>query len=318
MRLNDKNSHRLIDVPILQADRLRDPYFAQALEQGAFDPFPDGTHAVDVKQERGALAINSGITETELSGGALTSFDSALPEHIQDALQLGMHNDNTAMKAFLAIFDKRLMHLDIGVLRAGVLVATQDAHGIQAASILDRLLRMVRADTADKRNLKLLFPLLSRVRSLSGLRDAVSWFTNRDVRVSVNFNTSHPIDQDSRTYLSTCLGGNAGLGKGTLLGNFGRTPMGRISIYIACTDIQDIKELESDEGWPNDLTEMISHVLRDPVPVTIYADVMRHMVSAPVLSSQKEHACMLGSYNILQPERSLNQRASIKLTEISI
>ena len=317
MRLREQASRRLIDVPLLQAARLSDRTFTRALQQGAFDPFPDGTHALGETQSRGALAGNSGITEAELSGGALSGFDSGLPEHIQEALQLGLHNDDDSLKAFFAIFDRRLMELDIRARRAGILVATRDAQSRNAASILDRMLRMVTKETADKRYMNLLFPLLTRVRSLGGLRDAVSWLTQRETRVSVNFNAVHPIDTDSRTFLSGQPSGNAGLGQGTLLGRFGRTPMGRISINISCSDRRDLDYLTHDTVWLTELKKMITLFLRDPVPVTIYADVMRHMLSAPILSSQKSSADRLGAYNLLQPERAPDQHATIKLSEIS-
>lgn len=317
MRLKEKQSQRLIDVPLLQAARLNDPYFTRALQRGAFDPFPDGTHALGDAQTRGALAGNSGITEAELSGGALTGFDGGLPEHIQEALQLGLHSDDDSLKTFLAIFDRRFMELDIRARRAGMLVATRDAQSRNSASILDRMLRMVTKETADKRYMNLLFPLLTRVRSLGGLRDVVSWLTGREARVSVNFNAVHPIDIDSRTFLSSRPGSNAGLGQGTLLGRFGRTPMGRISINISCSDRRDLDHLAHDTVWLTELKKVITLFLRDPVPVTIYADVMRHMLSAPVLSAQKARADRLGAYNLLQPERAPNQRATIKLSEIS-
>jgi predicted component of type VI protein secretion system len=318
MRLTEKRSQRLIDIQPVQADRLKDPYFAQALERGAFDPFPDGTQALGPVQNRGALARNSGITETEIPGGALSGFDGGLPEHIQEALQFNLHNDDDSLKAFLAIFDRRLMQLDLRVRRAGALVATQDADGQDAPSILDRMLRMVNKNTDDTRYFQLLLPFLSRVRSLNGLRDAVSWLTQRDVRVSVNFDATHPIDVDSRTYLSARKSGNAGLGQGTLLGRLGRTPMGRISIYVACTDRQDLDRIAADSAWLAELKKVITLFLRDPVPVTIYADVMRHMLSAPILSSNKGRADRLGAYNIFQPERAPNQRATIKLSEVSM
>ncbi|WP_293450660.1 type VI secretion system baseplate subunit TssG [Planktotalea sp.] len=318
MRLADKSSRRLVDVEVLQADRLQDRSYKSALARGAFDPFPDGTHTAGPDHNSGALAKNSGITEFGLSGGALSGFDGALPEHIQEALQRGLHENDESLKDFLAIFDRRLMQLDIRARKASVLVATQDDGAKEDANVIDRLMRMVTKVKDDQRYLKLLFPLLSRIRSLDGLRDVVSWLTDRDVKVSVNFDTVHSIDASSRTTLSAKPSGNAGLGHGTLLGRFGRAPLGRIAISIACTDRQDLDRLASSSDWSNELKQVITHFLRDPVPVTIYADVMRHMLNAPRLSAKKQIGDRLGAYNLLNPERAPNQRASIKLTEISI
>ena len=318
MRLTDRSSRRLVDFQVVQAERLQDRSFKSAIERAAFDPFPDGTHTTGADQSSGALAKNSGITELGLSGGALSGFDGALPEHIQEALQRSLHKDDESLKDFLAIFDRRLMQLDIRARKASVLVATQDAEGKDSVNIIDRLLRMVTKAKDDQRYLKLLFPLLSQVRSLDGLRDMVSWLTDRDVSVSVNFDTVHSIDAASRTTLSAKPSTNAGLGRGTLLGRFGRAPLGRIAISIACYDRQDLDKLASSSDWLTELKQVITYFLRDPVPVTIYADVMRHILNAPRLSAKKQIGDRLGAYNLLNPERAPNQRATIKLTEISI
>lgn len=317
MRIKDQTARVLIDLPILQAARLQDAHFTAALQRAAFDPFPDGTAATGSLALRGALAQNSGITETQLCGGALTGFDGALPDHIQEALQRGLHNDDDGLKTFLGLFDRRFMALEIRAQRAAVLVASQDAAGQKAASILDRILRMVKQDGRDTRYLKLLFPLLSRVRSLHGLRDLVSWWTQRDARVSANFETLRPIDADSQTRLSARANTAAGLGQGALLGRFGRTPMGRISVWIKCHSRADLDEMVADTGAIKELGSVVAQYLRDPVPVCIYADVPQNILSAPCLSARKTNADRLGAYNILQPQRAADARAAIKLTELT-
>lgn len=318
MRLADKSAHRLVDIEILQADRLQEPHFKNAVQLGKFDPFPDGTYASGPEQNRGALAKNSGIIEFGLPCAAISGFDGALPEHIQEALQRSLHNEDEGLKDFLAIFDRRLLQLDLRVRRASVLVATQDTKGRETTSIIDRLLRIITKVTDDQRYLKLLFPLLSQIRSLDALRDAVGWLSERDVKVLVNFDSIHPIDVSSRTFLSGKASSNAGLGYGTIIGRFGRTPMGRIAILIECKDRHDLDNLAADADWLAKLKKVITHFLRDPVPVTIYADVMRHMLNAPQLTAKRGIGDRLGAYNLLNPGRASDQRATIKLTEISI
>jgi len=317
MRIKDQTARVLIDLPILQAARLQDAHFNNALRRGAFDPFPDGTAATGSLALRGALAQNSGITETELCGGALTGFDGALPDHIQEALRSELHDDDDGLKTFLSLFDKRLMELEIRARRAAVLVATEDAKGREAASFLDRILRMVKQDGRDTRYLKLLFPLLSRVRSLQGLRDLICWWTEREACVCASFDTMHAIDGDSRTRLCSRSIGAAGLGQGALLGRFGRTPMGRISVSIMCDSRADLNRMVADTTALKELRSVVAQYLRDPVPVSIYADVQRNMLSAPRLSAHKSKADRIGAYNILQPHTAPTARAAIKLTEIT-
>ena len=190
MRIKDKTARVLIDLPLVQAARLDVPHYTRALQEGAFDPYPDGT------QSGGVLAQNSGITSTALAGAPLTSFDSALPDHIQFAMLSAVHGDDTGLRDFLALFDRRLLALEVRARRASVLVATQDERGRTAASILSRLLRMLKRGPEETRYLKLLMPLLSRTRSLEGLREMLGWWTGSTVSVSARFDTLRCIEPD--------------------------------------------------------------------------------------------------------------------------
>ena len=317
MRITDQTARILIDMPLLQAARLEEPHFRRALAAGAFDPFPDGSQAVGDMSRRGALAGNSGITATELSGSALTGFDGALPDHIQEALQRGLHNDDAGLKDFLAIFDRRLMALDIRAREAAVLVATQDARGHEAADLLSRLMRMVRRVPGDTRYLKLLFPLLSGARTLAGLRDMLGWWTGRKVAVSARFETLRPIDRASLTKLSARAGQSAALGQGAFVGRFGRTPMGHISVRMTCDDRTDLDALIADTDALEELRSVTAQYLRDPVPVTFYATIARNCLRPPCLSVRRDRADRLGAYNLLQPERAPEAPADIKVAELS-
>ncbi|MEM9549670.1 MAG: type VI secretion system baseplate subunit TssG [Pseudomonadota bacterium] len=317
MRIADETARVLIDLPLLQAARLQEPHFQRTMERGDFDPFPDGSHATGDIQRRGAIATNSGIAETQLAGAPLTSFDGALPDHIQEALQSGLHNDDKGLQDFLAIFDRRLMALEIRARQAAVLVATQDATGRQAASILSRLLQLVKRAPDDTRHLELLFPLLSRTRTLEGVRDMLHWWTGRDVDVTAQFDTYRRIDRDSLTPLSARPGRAAALGRGALLGRFGRTPMGHVSVKISCRDRADLDALIADTPALDDLRSVTGQYLRDPVPVTFYATIARKNLRPPCLSARRDRADRLGAYNLLQPAHVPEACADIKITQLS-
>ncbi|TQF00100.1 MAG: type VI secretion system baseplate subunit TssG [Spiribacter salinus] len=310
MRIKDKTARVLIDLPLVQAERLNVPDYTRALQEGAFDPYPDGTHS------GGALAQNSGITTTELAEAPLTSFDSALPDHIQFAMLSALHGDDTGLRDFLAIFDRRLLALEVRARRASMLVATQDDRGRAVASILSRLLRMVKRSPEDTRYLKLLMPLLSRTRSLEGLREMLGWWTGSTVSVSAKFDTLRPIDSDSLSVLTACRHSAVALGRGALLGRFGRTPMGHISVRISCANRAELNALIGDTQGLAELRSVTGQYLRDPVPVSFYATITRRCLEPPRLSARPERADRLGAYNLLRPEHRPNARASIKLTEI--
>lgn len=311
MRMSARKDHKLVDLPLIQAVRLRDPDVLRALSEGAFDPFPDGSTWIDDSVQ----SKNSGLTELALAGGALSSFDSALPDHIQDALQQGLHSDDDGMQAFFAVFDRRLMQLRVRAEQAAILVATQDHAGQQAVSVLDRLARLVKQDGHDARYIQVLAPLLSRARTLDGLRELIAWLSGRSVEVTADFNHKLPIDSDCRTRLSARPNANAALGRGALLGSSGHTPMGRLSVHITCVDRPDLDELSRDSTLLQELKTVIAQYMRDPVPVTLFAKVARVHLDAPRLSA-RARAARLGTYSILQPERHPHARSAIKLAGI--
>lgn len=311
MRVKDKTARVLIDLPLLQADRLDVPQYRHAMQEGAFDPFPDGT------QSGGVLAQNSGVTSAALSGAPLTSFDGALPDHIQFAMLTTLHADDSGLRDFLALFDKRLLALEVRARRASVLVTTQDERGRAAASILSRLLRMVKLSPDDTRYLNLLMPLLSRTRSMEGLREILAWWTGSMVSVSTSFDTLRCIDRDSLSSLTVSRQSAVALGQGALLGRFGRTPMGHISVRIACADRAALDALIGDTQGLAELRSVTAQYLRDPVPVSFYATITRRCLSAPRLSAHSARADRLGAYNLLRPEHRPDAHASIKLTQIS-
>jgi len=310
MRIKDKTARVLIDLPLVQAERLNVPDYTRALHEAAFDPYPDGT------QSGGALAQNSGITTTALAEAPLTSFDSALPDHIQFAMLSALHDDDTGLRDFLAIFDRRFLALEVRARSASILVATQDDRGRAVASILSRLLRMVKLSPEDTHYLKLLMPLLSRTRSLEGLREMLGWWTGSTVSVSAKFDTLRPIDSDSLSALTACTHSAVALGAGALLGRFGRTPMGHISVRISCANRGELNTLIGDTQGLAELRSVTAQYLRDPVPVSFYATITRSCLAPPCLSARPERADRLGAYHLLKPEHRPDARASIKLTEI--
>ena len=310
MRIKDDTPSVLIDLPLVQADRLNNPYFQRALDQGAFDPFPDGS-VTD-----GAVAKNSGSFEARLAHGPLTKFDGALPDHIQFAMLAGLCAEDAGLRDFLAIFDRRLLQLQLRVERAAVLVSTQDQKGQRAASILSRLLQMLARGEDDPRLLKLLMPLLSRTRSFAGLRDILAWWTGSPVEISADFKTMRPIDRDSLGRLTSCPETGVALGQGAILGRFGRTPMGHISVHISCANRAELNRIIADTDALAEMRSIAAQYLRDRAPVTFFANLTRACLNAPRLSATAAQADRLGAYNLLNPARHPHAAAQIKLTQI--
>jgi len=317
MRIKDRTAQSLIDLPVLQAERLGNRHYERAIKAGHFDPYPDGTLALGDPVRRGTLAQNSGITEPAIAGGALSGFDGALPDHLQAALQKTLHDDDKSLQAFLAIFDRRLLELRVQAEKAQVLVSTQDARGQAVANFLDRFARIVGRSATDTRHLKSVLPLLSRVCSLEGLRNLVSWWTGRRVHVTASFDSLHPIEPASTTRLNGSGHQTARLGRGAILGRFGMTPTGRLSVYITCDSREEFRALADDSLGISELRSVAQQYLRNPVPLTFYADVARYMIKAPVISARVIRADQLGAYNMLAPEQAPNARAFLKLSDFS-
>lgn len=312
MRIKENNSSVLIDLPLVQASRLNNRYFNLALNDGAFDPYPDGT-VTD-----GIVAKNSGNSDIRLAHGPLTKFDGALPDHIQHSMHSGLHDEDTGLRDFLAIFDRRLLQLQLRAERASILVSTADHAGDAAASLLSRLLQMVSHKGDDSRLLQLFLPLLSRSRSLSGLRDILSWWTGSDVRLHMDFSTMRAIDHDSLGRLASQPEDAVALGHGAILGRFGCTPMGHVSVYISVPNRCELDQLIDDKDGLKELRDLTAQYLRDRVPVTFFAALKRNELHAPRLSSDPKKADRLGAYHLLVPERHCDAVAHIKLTQISV
>ena len=299
----------------LQASRLQKTDYHQALEQARFDPYPDGTATTGA--EPAARAGHSGAESAEITGAPLSGFDGALPDHILEALQYGVHNDDTGLRDFLGIFDKRLKQLDLRIRRASMLVASQDKGSAGQPSVLSRFARLGQNRDNNPRYTELLLPLLSPSRSLENLQAILGWWTGRPTTVRVHFNTRHPIRKESHSRISTCHRSAAQLGDGALLGKTARTPTGHIEVLLQCENTDELKQMaESDEALCT-LRRLITRYLRAPVPVTIYAQVQRKMLSSPRLSVRPEKSFRLGAYNMLCPEKRPDHGAKIKLTVIS-
>lgn len=312
--MKDTSLKKLIDTTPLQAHRLRNRHFERALAAGRFDPYPDGTHALGEPNLRGALAQNSGNAYTAIANGAFSSFDSALPDYIQTALQTLLHNDDESFRAFLSIFDRRLLELRLRAEESQILIASQDTRGNVGVNILEKLLRAVGRKGTDIRYAKLILPFLSRVRSIEGLRSLVSCLTGRSVVVSASFDNTDVIDPSCKTRLSNKAHHSACLGRGAILGRFGRAPVGRLSILIDCRNQLEFKELVENTTGITELKSVVFQYLRDPVPVTFFAEVERHMVKDPEISSTQNRANQLGVYKTFIPQRTPNERILYKIS----
>jgi predicted component of type VI protein secretion system len=312
-----QNKTDLTSLNALQASRLKLAAFERALDQGHFDPYPDGTASTGPTEQRAVTSRRSGARPSQIGGAPLSSFDGALPDYILDAMLNGVHNDDDGLHAFLTIFDKRLKQLELRIRRAAVLVASKDKGRSTEASVLSRFARLCLNGDYNSRYIELVLPLLSRSRSLENLQAILSWWTGCPAQVSVHFKTRHSIRAESRTRISSRRNTTAQLGAGAILGQMGRTPAGHIEVFLQCEGISDFQQLASDTEGLCALRHLITRYLRDPVPVTIYAQVQHDILHAPRLSSCHDKSSRLGAYNILCPGKQPEHSAKIKLTEIS-
>jgi type VI secretion system protein ImpH len=312
-----QNKTDLKSLNALQASRLKLATFERALDQGQFDPYPDGPASTGTTEQRATTARQSGEGPLQIGGAPLSGFDGALPDYILEAMLQGLHNDDDGLHAFLTIFDKRLKQLELRIRSAALLVASRDNARKTEDSVLSRFARLGQNHDYDSRYIELILPLLSRNRSLENLQAILGWWTGRSAQVRVHFKTRHPIRAESRTSISSRRNTTAQLGAGAILGQMGRTPAGHIEVFLQCEGISDFQQLASDTEGLCALRHLITRYLRDPVPVTIYAQVQHDILHAPRLSSCHDKSSRLGAYNILCPGKQPEHSAKIKLTEIS-
>ena len=311
-----QNKTDLRSLNALQASRLKLATFERALDQGQFDPYPDGPASTGTTEQRATTARQSGEGPLQIGGAPLSGFDGALPDYILEAMLHGLHNDDDGLHAFLTIFDKRLKQLELRIRSAALLVASQDKGRRTEVSVLSRFARLGQNRDYDSRYIELILPLLSRNKSLENLQAILGWWTGRSAQVHVHFKTRQPIRAESRTSISSRRNTTAQLGVGAILGPTGRTPTGHIKVFLQCEEISDFRQLASGVEDLCTLRRLITRYLRDPVPVTIYAQVQRDILQAPRLSSRPDKGSRLGAYNILSPGKRPEKSAKIKLTEI--
>ena len=311
-----QNKTDLTSINALQASRLKLATFERALDQGQFDPYPDGPASTGTTEQRATTARQSGAGPSQIGGAPLSGFDGALPDYILEAMLHGLHNDDDGLHAFLTIFDKRLKQLELRIRSAALLVASQDKGRRTEVSVLSRFARLGQNRDYDSRYIELILPLLSRNKSLENLQAILGWWTGRSAQVHVHFKTRQPIRAESRTSISSRRNTTAQLGVGAILGPTGRTPTGHIKVFLQCEEISDFYQLAAGVEGLCALRRLITRYLRDPVPVTIYAQVQRDILPAPRLSSRPDKGTRLGAYNILCPGKRPEQSAKIKLTEI--
>ena len=311
-----QNKTGLTSLNALQASRLKLTTFERALDQGQFDPYPDGPASTGTTEQRATTARQSGEGPLQIGGAPLSSFDGALPDYILEAMLQGLHNDDDGLHAFLTIFDKRLKQLELRIRSGALLVASQDKGRRTEVSVLSRFARLGQNRDYDSRYIELILPLLSRNKSLENLQAILGWWTGRSAQVHVHFKTRQPIRAESRTSISSRRNTTAQLGVGAILGPTGRTPTGHIKVFLQCEEISDFRQLASGVEDLCTLRRLITRYLRDPVPVTIYAQVQRDILQAPRLSSRPDKGSRLGAYNILSPGKRPEKSAKIKLTEI--
>ncbi len=317
--MNRLAHHDLLDISLLQAQRLALPQYEEALSGARFNPFPSGTDRI------GNDEYESGFSHQQIAGErlslaapVLSSFDGALPDYIQEALLKGIHDGDDSFRDFLAIFDRRILELQIRASRVRILVSKEDATNTEAANILTHLLTWVSQKPEETNCIDILLPLLTRTRSLGGLRRVVSWFLGREVHITAHHGKKYRVSNSDRSRLS---GRNREqsqvLGKGALLGRFGQISVPDIEVHIPCSSREELEELTQAPEKIEELQHIISQYLRDATSVQIYADILRKYLPPPRLSARKPRD-RVGFRSLLAPALRPNQTASINLLEYQL
>lgn len=295
----------LNDLQPVQAYRLKDSAFTAALAQDRTDPFP---HGLSRAGSRGSTSTESHADQPALVLEQIRSMDGGLPDHLIEEMLQRLHEDDRSLYDFLGMFDKRLNALALEVERQGITVSSMDA-GQAGHTLVDRIARM---SGGHRKAMRLGPELMSRSRSLTGLRRALIWFTGHEVAVRARFDRQWAIDASCRTSLGRG-GQNNLLGRGSLLGGFGRIAQGRIEIEIACPDASSFDTLRGDKDLLVELWRIIRMILRYPTPFSIYAIVPQSVVGVPRISARKGRAMRLGEYNSIGPSRQDARLVRIQL-----
>jgi predicted component of type VI protein secretion system len=167
---------RLSDLQPVQAFRQQDAEFSAALAWDQTDPFPHGGTRAGY---RGSTSVDSHMDRPALGLMQIRSMDGGLPDHLIEEMLRRLHEDDRSLYDFLGMFDKRLNALALEVERQTIAVSALDAGNLKP-TLLDRIVRL----SGGNRDAMQLSPeLLSRSRSLTGLRRALMWWTSREVSV---------------------------------------------------------------------------------------------------------------------------------------
>lgn len=303
-----------------QAMRYDAPEMHRALAGDRVDPFPDGAPLAGTLASRSVSHENAGFDFPVLSGDLLRSISSGLPEYLLEALYTSMHSEDRSLYDFFGIFDQRLLRLQLRAQTAEMMISALDDGA--APGVPHEMMRLL-ARTAPPQGLLPMLPMLtSNARSLSGLQRLASYWTGRPVTARADFATRRRLDQSARTAIRsrknvTNASKSGCLGQGAILGQFGRTNVGRLSVEIHFEDREDLIDYKSDPEIATGLLKIFSEYLREPVPLMLLGRIARKHIDEASLSHTSPKT-RLGRYNVLSPGRRPEEDALIKLGQLKL
>lgn len=304
MHVRNGNIDDLDNVEAVQAFRLGQPDYREAVENDRIDPFPHGK--VD-----GAVA-SDGYGETHsLVSDLLRSVDGGLPDYILEELFRSLHNDDRGLYDFLGIIDKRLLELSLRVDAETISVAQVDERR-EGERLIERLQQLL-GRNARPDMLALIPAMMARSRNLEVLARIVEWWTGHKVVFRTNFETLRTVDPRALTQIGSVQGVNANLGHGAMLGRLGKTPQGRIDIELACDNEQSLEALTGNQDLLQGLRLILDGFFRDPTPILVFALIKRSALPAPRLKGRGVLGTRLGAYNCLTPELNPEFKTLMKL-----
>lgn len=304
----------LADLAPVQADRIGTPEVRALLSRDAVDPYGHGADRAG--RHRGIASADGVPGDPALTVGLLRGLDTALPDHILEALHHATAQGDRALPDFLGLIDRRLQRLQRNIDRQCLLVAEVDA-GTGAGSDADAdagaglpgligagLARVTDTGAGMAAPVPVLLSLIGKSRNLRTLARLLGWLGGLPVQITPRFGQVQPVDPGARLRLAGRAGADGPpsppLGLGAVLGARARTAQGRIEIDFLCRSAADLQTLRACRGPVALIAPLTARLLGDGPPVAFFARLSRASLAPPRLR-RGARGLRLGAHGCLNP-----------------
>lgn len=296
------------------------------------DPMPKGLPPA-------VTGIEKNSDEVKLSLGleALSGCKGVIPDYLYAEMLNSLHQDDTALHAFLDVFNQRYFELRASLESAGNLLLRDEKESIHtqpsarlsqqaAMANMFALPQMPRNDGEplsrhgnDKSNnqssnqgnnpsnnqgtLRYGLALSNKSRSLSGLKRLLCNYFSLSITPYVLPSALYRIRPAHQTKIGCQLGQNHKLGQGVVLGSKGEQAFKTIEIYITPQTKVEYLSLLRNTHLALAMKQLVRAYLKDNTEPKIYLYVKREFIDSPTLSLGNK-SVRLGEANCLAPERN--------------